>query len=151
MNKAFLREPDQTASPCPRCHSRGHEVGPQTLDALLTASLRRRLAESAYFCPNERCDVVYYDDFSTVINRDDAFTGPIPVKDFDAPLCACFGTTREEIEADVDEGGVNRTKAAVFKAQSDEARCVSHAPNGRSCIAEIQGYFLKCRQLRSGN
>jgi hypothetical protein len=145
MNKAFMREPDQVDSPCPRCRSKGLQVGPQTLNAMLDSVSRRKLAESAYFCPSERCDVLYYDDFSSVVTRE-AIPGPIPVKDFAAPLCACFGTTREEIEDDVAEGVVTRTKAAVMKAQSAEAHCVTKAPNGRSCVSEIQGYFVKCRQ-----
>ena len=138
MNKAFLREPDQVDARCPRCQSVGHAVGPQTLNARLPAEARNRLADSAYFCPDDRCDVVYYDDFESVVLRS-VIAGPIPIKDYDAPLCACFGLTREEIEQDVAEGGVARTRAAVQRAQSSDARCATMAPNGRSCVAEVQG------------
>ena len=148
MNKAFTREPDQVDSRCPRCDSSGHSVGPQTLAAHLKEDVRKVLAESAYFCPDSRCPVVYYDDFGAVVTRDSVL-GPIPIKDVDAPLCACFGLTREEIELDIDEGGVARTRAAVLRAQSDEARCATLAPNGRTCVPEVQGYFLKCKQRRS--
>lgn len=145
MNKAFLREPDQVDSRCPRCGSAGNPVGPQTLGARLKPDVRRVLAESAYFCPAPQCDVVYYDDFDGIVRRA-AVPGPIPIKDADAPLCACFGLTREEIEQDIEEGGVARTRAAVLRAQSAEARCATLAPNGRSCVPEVQGYFLKCKQ-----
>ncbi len=145
MNKAFMREPDQVDSRCPRCDSLGQTVGPQTLIARLGADYRKALAESGYFCPSEQCEVVYYDDFGGVVKRD-AMPGPIPIKDFHAPLCACFGLTREEVEQDVDEGGVARTRAAVLRAQSDEARCATLAPNGRSCVPDVQGYYLKCKQ-----
>lgn len=147
MNKAFMREPDQVDSRCPRCDSLGHPVGPQTLAARLSEEHRKVLAESAYFCPDSQCDVVYYDDFGGAVKRD-AVPGPIPIKDFNAPLCACFGLTREEIEQDVDEGGVVRTRAAVLRAQSNEARCATLAPNGRTCVPEVQGYYLKCKQRR---
>lgn len=147
MNKAFMREPDQVDRRCPRCDSPGHPVGPETLAAWLTAEARKLLAESAYFCPDERCSVVYYDDFGGVVGR--AFvTRPIPIKDVDAPLCACFGLTREEIELDLEEGGVTRTRAVVLRARTDEARCTTLAPNGRPCVAEVQGYYLKCQQRR---
>jgi len=145
MNKAFLREPDQVDSRCPKCDSAGHPVGPQTLNARLAADVRKVLAESAYFCPDMKCDVVYYDDFGGIVKRD-AVPGSIPIKDADAPLCACFGLTREDIEQDLDEGGVARTRAAVLRAQSDEARCVTQAPNGRTCVPEVQGYYLKRKQ-----
>ena len=145
MNKAFVREPDQVDSRCPRCDSLGHPVGPQTLNARIAPGVRKLLAESAYFCPDSQCDVVYYDDFAGVVTRADV-PGPIPIKDVDAPLCACFGLTRDEIEQDIAEGVVTRTRAAVLRAQSDEARCATLAPNGRSCVPEVQGYYLKCRQ-----
>ncbi len=149
MNKAFLREPEQTDSPCPRCRSAGQAVGPETLNARLPDHVRKTLAESGYFCPNGRCDVVYYDDFETIVLRT-SVAGPIPIKDADAPICGCFGITREDIETDIDEGTVARTRAAVLKAQSDQARCATLAPNGRTCIPEVQGYYLKCRQRAGG-
>lgn len=145
MNKAFIREPDQVDSRCPRCGSPGHPVGPQTLAAWLPAAARKTLAESAYFCPDSNCDVVYYDDFEGVVRRDSVLK-PIPIKDSDAPLCACFGFTRDDIDQDIEEGGVARTRAAVLRAQSDAARCVSMAPNGRTCVPEVQGYYLKRKQ-----
>ena len=145
MNKAFVREPDQVDSRCPRCDSQGHAVGPQTLAVWLSPDQRKVLAERAYFCANSQCPVVYYDDFAGIVDRA-VLQGPIPVKDLDAPLCACFGLTREDVELDIDEGGVSRTKAAVLRAQSDEARCATQAPNGRTCVPEVQGYYLKCRK-----
>ncbi len=145
MNKAFLREPEQTDARCPGCQSVGQAVGPQTLNAQLSLATRQTLAESGYFCPNDRCDVVYYDDFAGAISRP-AFPQPIPLKDADAPLCACFGVMRSDIEADVEAGGVTRTRAAVLKAQSDEARCATQAPNGRTCAPELQRYYLRCKQ-----
>lgn len=147
MNKAFVREPDDVASRCPQCQSLGQPVGPQTLNAQLPQDLRKNLAESGCFCPNTQCDVVYFDDFSGLVNRA-AFDNPIPVKDAQAPLCSCFGLTREDVEDDIAEGTVTRTKAAILKAQSSEARCSTLAPNGRSCVAEVQGYFLRCKQRR---
>ena len=147
MNKAFMASRNKLIGRCPRCNSAGHSVGPQTLAAHLTDELRKGLADSAYFCPDSQCDVVYYDDYGGVVRRT-SVKGPIPIKDIDALLCACFGLTREEIEQDVDEGVVVRTRAAVLRAQSDEARCSTLAPNGRTCVPEVQGVFPKCKQRR---
>ena len=145
MNKAFCREPDEFPSRCPSCHSTGQSVGPETLNAQLENDVRKGLAESAYFCPDGLCDVVYFDDYSAIVTRSQ-FKQPIPVKDAEAAICSCFGLKREDIERDVEEGGVVRTKTAIQKAQSSEARCASKAPNGRSCIQEVQGYYLKHKQ-----
>ena len=145
MNKAFIREPDQVASRCPKCDSAGHPVGPQTLIAHLTAEILKSLAESAYFCPDSHCEIVYYDDYGGIVLRA-SVPGRIPIKDIDAPLCACFGLTREDIEQDLEEEVVTRTRAAVLRAQSDASRCTTLAPNGRSCIPEVQGYYFKRKQ-----
>jgi hypothetical protein len=145
MNKAFIREPDEFPTRCPQCHSAGQPVGPETLNAQLESHIRTGLAESAYFCPDGLCDVVYYDDYSAIVTRQ-AFKAPIPIKDANAPICSCFGLKREDIEQDVAEGAVARTRAAVQKAQSGEARCSTKAPNGRSCVQEIQCYYLKHKQ-----
>jgi hypothetical protein len=65
-------------------------------------------------------------------------------KDPTAPICACFGLTRDDIEADVREGAPTRTKAVLQKAKSPEARCMHTAANGRSCVAYVQKYYLQC-------
>ena len=148
MNKAFIREPDEMASRCPRCQAIGQPVGPQTLNAQLSPEIRRSLAESACFCPDSQCEVVYFDDFSGTVTRD-KFTQPIAVKDPAAPLCSCFGLTRDDIDDDLADGTVVRTKSAILKAQSPDARCKTLAPNGRSCVAEIQSYYLKHKQRQS--
>lgn len=144
MNKAFLREPDQADSRCPACGSVGQSVGPITLAAQLPPELRRRFADSAAFCRSEQCAVVYFDDFGAQVLRSE-IAHLIPLKDTDAPLCGCFGLTRDDIELDVAEGIVERTKTVVLKAQSSEARCSTQAPNGRPCIAEVQGYYVRCK------
>jgi hypothetical protein len=150
MNKAFVREVEEGPSRCPRCGSVGDVVGEETLRAHLSERDRQRFVQTALFCPHPRCPVVYFDDFGAEILRD-SFTAPIPVKDVDAPLCSCFGLTRDDIESDVAEGVATRTKAVVQRAQSAEARCRSLAPNGRSCLAAVQGYFMKCwQQAQSG-
>lgn len=147
MNKAFLREPDQVDSRCPACDSVGQSVGPQTLESFLPAELRRRFAETASFCRTETCPVVYFDEFGARVDRAE-LSRPLPLKDADAPLCGCFGLMRDDVETDIREGVVTRTKAVVLKSQSDAARCTTQAPNGRSCLAEVQGYFVRCQQRR---
>lgn len=145
MNKAFIREADEGASRCPRCGGVGTDVGRETLDAQLPGDVRRTLAETGWFCADQQCPVVYFDDFGGVVSRE-AFPRPIAGKDLDAPLCSCFGLTREDVEQDVAEGSVERTRAAVLRAQSAEARCATQAPNGRSCLSAVQGFYLKCQQ-----
>lgn len=143
MNKAFVREPDSTADLCPSCGSRGEPVGAETLKAFLTEEQRRAIAESAAFCPSPKCDVVYFDSFERTILAAE-IPRPVYPKSPAAPICACFGLTRDDIEQDVREGVTTRTKAVIEKAKTPAARCAEMAANGRPCIAYVQKYYMQC-------
>ena len=143
MNKAFVREPDRTADYCPRCGSKGEPVGGETLRSFLTDKQRRAVAEPANFCPSPKCRVVYFDSFErTVLTTD--IQRPVYPKDPTAPLCGCFGLTREDIERDVQERATTRVKAIIEKAKSSAARCRKMAANGKPCIAYVQKYCMQC-------
>ena len=149
MNKAFVREPDRTVEYCPQCGTPGQPVTWDTLRTHLPAD-RQTMAQSASFCPAPQCPVAYFDVFDRVVLAA-ALAKPIYPKDPDAPLCACFGLTADDIEQDVREGVVTRTRAALEKARSPAARCTELAANGRPCVAWVQKYFLECRQRHSEN
>ena len=144
MNKAFVREPDQTADYCPRCGSKGQQVGRETIQSHLPDGKTPTVTDPANFCPSPQCDVVYFDAFERIIVTDDLRRSVYP-KDTDAPICACFGLTRQDIEADVREGVVTRVKAILEKAKSPEARCSQMAANGQPCVAYVQKYYMQCR------
>jgi len=145
MNKAFVKEPDETGQGrCPQCGSPGQAVGPRTLAAQLSSELAGRISESAWFCPYAKCPVAYFDMFERTIAADQ--TGrPIYPKDPDAPLCGCFGLTRHEIEEEVRRGSVARVRAFAARAKSPEARCELASPTGQCCLGEVQRYYFKFR------
>ena len=143
MNKAFVREPDNTVDYCPRCGSKGESVGVETLASYLTDEQRRTVAEPANFCPSSKCQVVYFDSFERTVLAAD-IERPVYPKDTTAPICACFGLTREDIEREVDEGVKARVKAIIEKAKSPGARCRKMAANGQPCVAYVQKYYLQC-------
>ncbi len=144
MNKAFVREPDSTADYCPYCGSKGQPVGGATLETHLSEEQRRGLSDPAAFCPSPKCRVAYFDAFERVVLAAD-LQRPVYPKDPDAPLCACLGFTRADIEADVQEGVVTRTRKALAHAKSPAARCCVLAANGQSCEAYVQKCYLQCR------
>ena len=148
MNKAFVREPDRTADYCPRCGSKGEPVGGETLRSFLTEEQQRMVAEPANFCPSPQCDVVYFDSFERAVLTTD-IQRPVYPKDPTAPICPCFGLTREDIERDVEEGVRTRTKAVLENAKSSGARCREMTANGRSCVAYVQKYYMQCLKSRS--
>jgi hypothetical protein len=150
MNKAFTREPDDNGQRfCPRCDSLGSSVTAETWRAQVTDPARVHLAEPAYFCPFARCEVVYFDEFERVVVASE-LARPVYPKDPDAPLCGCFGFTRDDVEEDIREGGATRVKALLAKSKSPSAQCRLHSPSGQCCIAEVQRYFMKRRNEATG-
>ncbi|HEY3966400.1 MAG TPA: hypothetical protein VGM05_17700 [Planctomycetaceae bacterium] len=146
MNKAFVKEQDSTAGRCPRCGSPGTVVYQSTLKAHLSPENLQHLTDSAFFCGQPRCPVVYFDLFDRVI-EESAVNVPVYPKNPAAPLCACFGLTCEDVEEDIRDGVVTRTRACIERAKSKDAHCGTASPSGQSCIAEVQGYYMKHRGL----
>ncbi len=148
MNKAFVREPEPTADYCPRCGAQGQPVGREAMARYVRAEQLRAVADPAAFCPTPTCAVAYFDSFERVILAAD-LSQPAYPKDPDAPLCACFGLTRRDIEQDVREGVVTRVRAILDKSQTPAARCAATAANGQCCVAYVQKYYMQCREGRS--
>jgi hypothetical protein len=144
MNKAFMREPDSSGEYCPRCGSLGQPVRRETITAQVGSEASETLAVTGNFCPHPQCEVAYFDMFERSVTVD-SLKHPIYPKDPDAPICACFGFTCAEIDEDISEGGVSRTKAHLERAKSDPTRCELLAANGRSCVAEVQRYYMQRR------
>ena len=145
MNKAFVREPDDTGElKCPACGSLGVPVSRATWQHHVREDHVQGLAETAFFCPFPRCEVVYFDMFDRRVTIDGMRQAVYP-KDPQAPICGCFGLTTDDIEADLSEGGVRRVRELIAKAKSPEAQCTMLAANGRSCVAEVQRYYMQHR------
>ena len=145
MNKAFVREPDDSgAGHCPRCGSLGIAVGVETIAAQLDAEARKPLAEGAFYCPYPKCEIAYFDPFEQTVAADQLQQPAYP-KDPLAPICNCFGFTTAEIDADLRDGTTDRVKGLLAKTKSSAAHCATAAPDGRCCAAEIQRYYLRAR------
>jgi hypothetical protein len=91
--------------------------------------------------------VAYFDSFEEFVLAAD-LSRPVYPKDSTAPVCACFEVTCQDIEQDVEEGVVTRTRAAVEQAESPSARCAEMAANGRPCVAYLQKFYMECRKHR---
>lgn len=145
MNKAFIREPDDTGRlNCPACGSAGIAVVRETWQSHVAEDSTAAVADAAFFCPYDKCDVAYFDMFERTIRTAALRHGVYP-KDPRAPLCGCFGLTTEDVEADLREGVVTRVRELLEKAKSPEARCRTMSASGQSCVGDVQRCYLKLR------
>jgi hypothetical protein len=76
---------------------------------------------------------------------------PVYPYDPDAPICACFGLTYDDVDADVREGTPTRIRALLAKSKSDAARCETLAANGRCCISAVQELYMRLRAQVAGS
>lgn len=148
MNKAFVKEPEPGVERCPQCGAPGDSVGEETLAFHIQAGHLAEIAKTANFCGTPSCEVAYFDSFERVILVS-ALKHPVYPKDLDAPICPCFGLTCAEIDQDLAEGVVTRTKAAVARAKSLEAQCRTQSPRGESCVGDVQRYYMQHKENSS--
>ena len=145
MNKAFVREPEADGRAfCPRCGALGLPVERGPLDAYIRPESRGKLGDSGWFCGFARCDVAYFNLFEMVVEVGD-LNAPVYPKDLDAPICACFGLTYDDVEADVRERTPRRIRELLAKSKTAEARCTELAADGRSCMSAVQELYMRLR------
>ena len=146
MNKAFVREPDMTDPLCPHCGSIGEAVEWETVTALVRSDVLAGASpltpSASYYCPHPPCRVIYFDALGRFLLHS-ALRAPAYPKDGGAPICPCFGLTLDDIDRDVAEGAPTRTRAAVKRAATEEADCLHRHVSGRSCVAEVQRYYVR--------
>jgi hypothetical protein len=145
MNKAFVREPvDDGRAYCPRCRSLGIPVEAGPLDSHIRPEFRAKMSDIGWFCNFPRCDVAYFNQFEVVVAVDE-LNSPVYPKDLDAPICACFGFTYDEVAADAREDTPVRIRELLAKSKSPDANCRTLAVDGRCCMTAVQGLYMKLR------
>ena len=145
MNKAFVKEPEfDGRAYCPRCGTLGSPVEHGPLDTHIRPESRNKLGDSGWFCSYPHCDVAYFNLFEAIVTNDE-LKAPVYPHDFDAPICACFGLTYDDVEADVREGTPTRIRELLAKSKSPEARCEAIAADGRCCMGAVQELYMRLR------
>jgi hypothetical protein len=145
MNKAFIKEPEFDGRAfCPRCGTLGAPVEYAAIDEHVRPESRGKLGDSGWFCGFPRCEVAYFNLFDAVVTIDELRRTVYP-KDLDAPICACFGLTYDDVAADVRDGTPHRIRELLAKSKTSAAQCERLAADGRSCIGAVQELYMKLR------
>ena len=138
MNKAFVREPE--------------DDGPRVLPALQNAGPPGRLWPVRYAHPPR---VPRKDAGRRLVLRVPALRSCLlqPLRrrspdgraqiaglphDPNTPICACFGLTYDDVEADVHDGTPTRIRELLAKSKSSEAQCHKLAADGICCMAQFK-------------
>lgn len=86
-----------------------------------------------YFCEDPNCDVVYFGEDGSVINKSGVRTS-IGVKEFseDSPLCYCFGISKADFLSNP-----SLRDFVIQKTQSGLCSCETSNPSGRCCLKDF--------------
>lgn len=127
---------------CPACGATGIAVEPITLKALLTPDgLRRGVPSSPRYCPNARCQVVYFDPAAAVVFRETDVIVPVHAKhpDNDAvPVCYCFGYTEKSIRDQIEQTGASTaTRSITAEVKAGRCACEVKNPRGSCCLGDV--------------
>ncbi|MFM7055318.1 MAG: hypothetical protein ACKO2P_00200 [Planctomycetota bacterium] len=143
MNKAFVREPDADARVnCPQCGGLAVEVSASPLNEHICDEHRSRLGDSGWCCRTPACEVVYFDMFEQRVLLAQ-LRQPLYPKSPSAAVCACFGMTLDDIEADLRDGQPRRIRELYAKSRSAAAQCERLSMDGRCCLPEVQRLYLR--------
>lgn len=131
--------PDKTA--CPLTGANGRPVSAETVVTLVRKEVLVGLSspEGFYFCPDEDCDVVYF-------NPDGKLT-PTPAvwvavhqksSDPDVPVCYCFDYTPRKIREEITRTGKSTAVAQISRrVQAGECACEIKNPQGTCCLGNV--------------
>ena len=105
-----------------------------------------------YFCQASGCDVVYFasDPQAPVFRRSDLLvrvgakeeSGP-------APICYCFGFTRQDIWNEIHATGKPTIAERIAaEVRAGDCACQVKNPSGKCCLSEVRRIADRARPLR---
>jgi len=127
------------ACPCPVCGNTGRRVTARTLDHHLPAQRRAAFGDTATFCLNPSCEVVYCNSAGDVIRKGETVL-PVTIKDSgdDVYVCYCFEFTRGDLRSDLAKHGETdipeRIADGVRQGRCD---CEAKNPQGACCLGNV--------------
>ena len=145
-NDACCKIPTDSIA-CPRCGQKARTVGAVTLDHHLPPSLRSQFKESARFCPNPACEIVYFDGDNIVSKGETLF--PVTQKDDgdNVSVCYCFHFKRADIRRDLIERGITDIPERIKQGISEgKCACERMNPQGACCLGNVVAAVQKIQK-----
>lgn len=134
------REDSAERRTCPRSGTPGAPVELTTVKANLTVQALQRISRSPHrFCPDPRCDVVYFDTDHRIFTVDDVRV-PVWQKELSGArmVCYCFGENEADMQREVvvrgSCGAVERVRAHIVAGR---CACELRNPRGACCLGDV--------------
>jgi hypothetical protein len=139
MNGEACCRPAAKFCRCPACGQPAKPVSALTLERHIAAELRARLGESAGFCANPDCEVVYCAPNDATVHKGEMAT-PVTLKDAgdEVPVCYCFGFKRGDLLKDLESDGKTDIPGQIRKGIKDGlCDCERKNPQGVCCLGNV--------------
>ena len=122
---------------CPVTGTPGTRVRLQAIRAILSdAGLRRLVPTPHYFCPDPRCEIVYFSEQGQCCSTGDVRT-PVWQKEpmGSRLLCYCFGENEQAIAAEIAATGTSKALERVKEhIRSGSCACDIRNPRGSAAL-----------------
>lgn len=119
----------------------GLKVDLITVKALLNADALRRLDGRVYrFCPEPRCDVVYFGSTAGSIFRKGDLNVRVGQKEKEdpIPICYCFGITVADIRREITTRGKTSIPSMITaEVKAGHCACEVKNPQGSCCLGDV--------------
>ena len=145
MNKAFVKEDNDRQPRCPEpdgCGGPGVSVSLTTLGAQVPEADAARLSDEVLYYDDPNCEVAYFDPWGASIPAS-RVSSPTWPKDPSAPLCPCFGLSREDVIEDAGRRDPLRIRELMKKAEGPDASCQTSTPDGKCCLTLVRRLYFR--------
>lgn len=126
---------------CPVSRSIGLKVPFITVKALLKGNALRRLKGKAYrFCPEPKCDVVYFDrEADSIFEKQDLVVRVGQKESNDPiPVCYCFDITVADLRRDLGAAGETVIPEMIAsEVRAGHCACEVKNPQGSCCLGNV--------------
>jgi hypothetical protein len=141
-----------TGRKCPQCGQSGRAIDTQTVKAMLAVSLHAIRPIPYYFCPTERCAVVYFtqdgeQSFGEEEVRERVYQKH-PHND-EVLICYCFGHSVGSIREEWRQTGQSTVVETVtVGTQTGQCACDLRNPQSTCCLGNLRRFVEQMKQGR---
>jgi len=132
------KQQDASVAVCRSCGIKGKAVATLTVKQLVTDHTSVAADKSYSFCRTPSCDVVYFAPGCVFRKPGIKVRVGLKEKADPAPLCYCFGYTREDIRRDVEQSSASDIPQRIkSEIQAGFCACEIKNPSGTCCLGDI--------------
>jgi hypothetical protein len=146
----LFSQESMAGSLCPQCGHKGRAIDTQTVKAMLAVSLHEVRPVAYYFCPTEKCVVVYFAEDGDQSFGEDALRERVYQKhphEDDVLICYCFRHTPGSIREEWRQTGQSTViETVTVGTQTGQCACDLRNPQATCCLGNLRRFVQQMKQ-----